>query len=479
MHDDEIKVPFMKYAESNRVELKRELTDSVKNAIIAFLNTRGGTVYVGVNDDGTVSADFKKANRDEADKKIGNWLIEAFYPVPSDLVEYSYNEDGVLAINVKEGDKKPYYLKGKGPKPSGVYRRIGSSTRKATEDEILMMIMHSHDYVYESAVSEEQELTFAAIGGIFAEKGLKWDDRIMVSLGLKNKKDEFTNLAYILSDQSPIVIKFAEYDEERNFLQKRNLSGSLVKTLYEVEALTQKINRTVSIINGATFERIEKKSYPGASLRETILNAFCHADYFVRSNIKIEFFTDQARITSPGGIYNATMADIMKGVQTYRNPRLVHVFDKLGLIENYGTGIPRTFDAYKGSERDPIFESTDNFFFVTLPNLNYESSDEIKDEISDEIKDEINDTGLAIIKIIAEHPGIKVPAILSELVRRGDEITVNQVRNEIRRNLDEYIEYRGSKKTGGYYLKKRRSNGRSKIHPGNERNTKWGKRKNF
>ena len=47
-----------------------------------------------------------------------------------------------------------------------------------------------------------------------------------------------------------------------------------------------------------------------------------HANYFIRSNIKIEFFPDKVKITSPGGIFNASMDDIMNGVQTYRNPRL-------------------------------------------------------------------------------------------------------------------------------------------------------------
>lgn len=78
-----------------------------------------------------------------------------------------------------------------------------------------------------------------------------------------------------------------------------------------------------------------------------ILNAFVHADYFIRSNIKIEFFEDRCKITSPGGIFNASMDEIMKGTQTYRNHKLVNIFDKLGLIENFGTGIPRTLDAYK------------------------------------------------------------------------------------------------------------------------------------
>lgn len=65
----------------------------------------------------------------------------------------------------------------------------------------------------------------------------------------------------------------------------------------------------------------------------------------------------------------------MNGVQTYRNPRLVHVFDKLGLIENFGTGIPRTIEAYKEYESKPEFKDTGNFFIVTLPNVNYSDTD--------------------------------------------------------------------------------------------------------
>lgn len=73
----------------------------------------------------------------------------------------------------------------------------------------------------------------------------------------------------------------------------------------------------------------------------------------------------------------------MNGVQTYRNPRLVHVFDKLGMIESFGTGIPRTFESYKNYDVKPEFKATENFFFVTLPNINYASNDSINDPISD------------------------------------------------------------------------------------------------
>ena len=86
----------------------------------------------------------------------------------------------------------------------------------------------------------------------------------------------------------------------------------------------------------------------------------------------------------------------MNGVQTYRNPGLVHVFDKLGMIENYGTGIPRTIESYKNYDVKPEFKATENFFFVTLPNINYASNGSINDSINDPI----SDLGLEITKAL-------------------------------------------------------------------------------
>ena len=64
----------MKYLEDNKAELKRELIDDVKKEIVAFLNTKGGTIYVGVNDDGTLFLPFFNQSKDELSLKISSWL---------------------------------------------------------------------------------------------------------------------------------------------------------------------------------------------------------------------------------------------------------------------------------------------------------------------------------------------------------------------------------------------------------------------
>lgn len=317
-----------------------------------------------------------------------------------------------MVIEVDEGKDKPYYLREKGPKPAGVYKRVGRSIRKANEDEILRMIMSSKKYIYENDISEEQNLSFSALTRAFNQNNMELTERNMVSLGIKNSQDKYTNLGFILSDQSDVTVKVAEYDKDRNFKLKKQFTGSLIDLFHHVKEQADRLNDVSAKIDIKSFKRKEKVSYPGASLREMILNAFVHADYFIRSNIKIEFFEDRCKITSPGGIFNASMDEIMKGTQTYRNHKLVNIFDKLGLIENFGTGIPRTFDAYKNEEKQPVFEATENFFYVTLPNLNYSENDQI------------NELDLIILKAIHNNPGIKVPEILRNLTNDNIRIGV-------------------------------------------------------
>ena len=186
-----------KYFEDEHTELKRELIDAVKSEIIAFLNSDGGTIYVGVEDDGSIIGIKDDSSKDKMDLKLGNWIQEAFFPKPSGLIQYYFNKDDVLVIEISKGTNKPYYLRDKGPKPSGVYIRVGRSKRKANDDEILRMIMESHSYSYEDDISDEQDLTFKSFERSLEENDINLTPRLMHTMGLKAKSGEYTNLAYL------------------------------------------------------------------------------------------------------------------------------------------------------------------------------------------------------------------------------------------------------------------------------------------
>ena len=404
------------YCESNVIELKEQLVDDVKKEIVAFLNTDGGTIYVGVKDDGTVVPFINKKERDSLDCKIANWISDAFFPIPSNLIKHYFNSDNVLVIEVLKGDERPYYLKEKGPKPSGVYKRVGSTIRMANDSEILLMLLDSKKYSYEDDTSEEQELTFKYFNEICDDNYLPHEERNMKSLRMINKDGLYTNLALLMSDQSPIVVKFAKYDNQLNFKVKKEYKGSLLKVMNNVLENAANYNDISAVIDGTSWQRKETISYPGASLRESILNAFCHSNYFIRSNIKIEFYDDKVKITNPGGIYQATLEQIFDGVQTYRNPGLVNILSKLHYIENFGTGIPRILVAYEKSTKKVDFSVSDNFFIIKLPNLNY--GDPINDPINLIKDDVLNDIDLSILRTIQLNPDLNAKQTSENLFRK-------------------------------------------------------------
>ena len=460
----------MQYIETNKIELKEMMTDEIKKEIIAFLNAEGGTIYIGVKDDGTIVPYNDIKERDEMDVRISNWIRDAFYPNVSSLLRYHFNEDGVFVIEVNQGIEKPYYLKEKGPKPSGVYVRIGTTSRMATESEILLMLLDSKKYSYEEDASDEQELTFRFFNDICDENHIPHEERNQRSLRMINKDGKYTNLGFMMSDQSDIVVKFAKYDKNLNFVTKKEFKGSLLKCLENALENAANYNDVSAIISPDSWQRKETVSYPGSSLREAILNAFCHSNYFIRSNIKIEFFNDRVKITNPGGIYQATLEQIMSGVQTYRNPGLVNILSKLHYIENFGTGIPRILQAYEGAKKQPIFNPRGNFFMLTLPNQNYvdpvndSNSDSINDSNSDSIKlrdDKLNDFDLAILQMVQSNPGISTKSILESLKVNHSDTTLFDIKNSFKRKIHGYVEYRGSKRNGGYFIKKETSDGRT------------------
>ena len=138
----------------------------------------------------------------------------------------------------------------------------------------------------------------------------------------------------------------------------------------------------------------------------------------------------------------------MSGVQTYRNPGLVNILSKLHYIENFGTGIPRILQAYEGADRQPVFNPSGNFFMLTLPNQNYADPVKIKD-------DRLGNLELTILQTIQQNPGISTKNLLKLIQEKHPKVTLDALKNNIKRKLKDYIEFKGSQKKGGYFIKER------------------------
>ena len=108
------------HIETENIEFKSQFTDDLYKEIIAFANTDGGIVYVGIDNGGNA---IGLTDVDEEYTRITSGIRDAIMPDVTMFVQYTIQENKVVRITVGEGSNKPYYLKGKGLKPSGVFVR--------------------------------------------------------------------------------------------------------------------------------------------------------------------------------------------------------------------------------------------------------------------------------------------------------------------------------------------------------------------
>lgn len=167
----------MRFRETEIVELKSIVMDDIKKEIIAFANCEGGTVYVGVADDGKV---LGVENADECALQISNMVRDAVKPDVTMFIHYETLEcDGkaVVAVNIQRGTNRPYYLAKKGLRPEGVYVRQGYSSVPATDTAIRQMIKETDGDSFENMRSINQALTFEATKRNLKKEMLPLDSR--------------------------------------------------------------------------------------------------------------------------------------------------------------------------------------------------------------------------------------------------------------------------------------------------------------
>lgn len=362
----------MRFRETEIVELKSIVMDDIKKEIIAFANCDGGTVYVGVADDGKV---LGVENADECALQISNMVRDAVKPDVTMFIHYETLEcDGkaVVAVNIQRGTNRPYYLAKKGLRPEGVYVRQGYSSVPATDTAIRQMIKETDGDSFENMRSINQALNFEATKKEFEKRNVVFGQPQMQTLKIVSADGIYTNLGLLLSEQCLHTIKAAVFEgiNQNVFKDRREFSGSLMQQLNDVYDYIDFHNQT-----HATFRkllRIDTRDYPEVAVREALLNTLVHRDYSFRASTLISIYDNRIEFVSIGGLLpGLELDDLMMGVSVCRNPHLANVFYRLQLIEAYGTGMKKIMGAYANALVQPKIKTTNNAFKIILPNVNF------------------------------------------------------------------------------------------------------------
>jgi ATP-dependent DNA helicase RecG len=366
--------------EGKTLEFKRDLSspEGALKAIVAFANTSGGTLLIGVED----GANKVKGVRDvlAEEERLANLIADSITPklVPS-IEVIPWRKTHLLAVEIFPSPTRPHHLNRLGPE-LGVLVRVGSTNRRA--DIFLIEEMRRYNRVASFDEQPMPSLNSEAIDFRAASEYFKPIRRL--------RRDDLSTLKITTSYQGRSVptvggillfgvdrlnhypdawIQAGRFrgPDRRRILDSTEIRSYLPQAAEETIAFLQKHMTREAVIG--SVKRADRWTYPAVAVREAIMNAIVHADYAQRgAPIRIALFDDRLEIENPGLLpFGLTIEDIQRGVSKLRNRTLGRVFQELRLIEQWGSGIQRMTVACLDRGLDaPIFEEIGTHFRVTL-----------------------------------------------------------------------------------------------------------------
>ena len=364
------------YAEFKSVAARPE---SLATAFISFLNTAGGVLWLGIEDDGTVTG---VADVDGARQRVDQILANNVTPRATAFVEQvEVGGKPLLKIALPRGVDRPYYTQ-----RGQCYVRQNAGKRLASREEIRRMYMAVRAFYYdESALTGTglEDVDLPVFGAFLtAAYGLTEDtDRPDEELArlLRNLKcmagDELTVAGALFFGRQPqrmlptARMEFAHFAGTaagETILDRKTIEGRLPQQLEQMESLLRLHLRNAGVIRG--FEPEVQTEIPLEMLREALTNALVHRDYSLSAPVRVFLFEDRLEIRSPGPLPNSvTLENVRAGIHVERNPIILSLISKLGLMTRLGTGIVRIFRlaAERGLPEPELAESGAEFV-VTL-----------------------------------------------------------------------------------------------------------------
>lgn len=441
---------LIKNRETRQIEFKESFGAETIETACAFANAAGGYIILGVDDNGDIS---KLPLRDEALRDYENRIATSTEPsVAVDAEKVPFRGEYVIVLKVIENPLKPVSFK------SRSYIRKGSVNHKMTPTEISECHLKSTGSSMDAVIvprGTKDDLDMNKVAEYMkkanSEKRRNFDLNddpwlILKKLEWVRSETEITRAAYLLFAKDPqikfpqAIIHSGAFKNGAFIYSNKDIVGNIQYQIDEtINFIKTNIHQSIFITGKAEHDRYW--DYPISAIRETITNAICHRDYGSSHTIQIKIFEDRIIIDSPGALpFDMSLSMLMKDYHPSRprNKIIAQAFYDMHLTEFYGSGIKRIREECKtNGNAFPTFQEQMNTFTTTyLPRQN-------NGQTSNKVY-----TGVEMLyKLIKEHPGIQSNALAS-LIGKGFR-TTERIISMLKASGQ--IEFRGSKKSGGYY----------------------------
>jgi len=372
---------IIQQGENSSVEFKEYgvKNDSLAKEMVAFANSQGGVILLGVTDSGTISGIPTDYGLEE---RIMNIARDSIIPALEPQFQQDFFEEKTLAIIIiPKGKDKPYQTAGK------YYIRVGSTNRIASQSELMRLFQAAGIFHYDANGVEKTDISdfnfteldryFSEYHILFSKQSEQDKQRLLINTDLMTEDGQATvggllmfgiNPERYLSQSGISFANFAGTEIQSELIDKQNVTGPLPFIVDRSLAIIKSLLPVPSDIKGGKRENL--RVYPPMKVfRELIVNACVHRNYaIVGSKIRILMFRDRIEFISPGRLPNTVTIEKLKlGVSYSSNPILLKFMDNLGYVERLGRGLPMVYYEIKNLGKEVIFKELGEEFRVIVP----------------------------------------------------------------------------------------------------------------
>lgn len=384
--------------ESKKLELKEKLPESKKyiKTIIAFANTAGGKLIIGVSDESKELVGIPEDIIFSVKDKIADTITNMCEPqiVPNIYIA-PVQDKNIIVVEVFPAPNRPYYIKSDG-KENGTYIRISGSSRLADYEVIKDLDFQGSRLGFDETVCLECEISDEKIEKLCKDikshfgRDVKKKDLVNMKV-LKEYGDEVlpTNaFALLTSDYFEYAyVQCARFKgiSRAIFIDRKEYTGSIYEQVENAFAFVKNHINLGAEISG--LYRKDNYELPIASIREMIINAVVHRNYVLNNSaIQVAVYDDRVEVTSPGMLVGQLDINMIKeGRSEIRNQTIARVFKKMNLIERWGTGVNRIIcECEEYGLPEPKFEEIGNAFRVIMYRK-YKANEAVNEAVNESV----------------------------------------------------------------------------------------------
>ena len=405
-----------------KIMLEEKRPKSWLKSVSAFANGLGGSLFIGVDNDGIVKGldDIQRVC-----ETISNKIRDYMDPLPEvEMIPHKTDEGmNVLQLKVNAGNYTPYYYVGDGQRVAFV--RIGDESVPATAEHMVRLVLKGSNKTYDSLITDyrKDDNSFIILANEFKKRTEQdWNTKYLLSFGLVTSKGYLTNAGALFSDDCPLWqsrLYCTRWDgkDKSDAINDAEFTGNIIMLLRESMNFVKSNTRRgwEKLPTG----RKNKPEYAERAVLEAMVNHFIHRDYTVMGGeVHLDIYDDRLTVTSPGGMCNGTLIqnlDIANVSSERRNPILANVMAQLDYMEKRGSGLIRICNETKALDGyqealSPKFNSTPAQFQTII----YATADTTN--VGDVSEMRLTGRQRKILRLINESPtitGKKMSEILS------------------------------------------------------------------